>query len=148
MALRVQLQAGQGLGFPLNFCCLGLGPFKTLVLQVGCRPGPRSAAGWPQAGCCALWPGTNEPDVVFCSEAEAACIEWDADKPQLLGLCNRSDQVLTDGASLPLQSFWQKLMHVLSGPSKTPTEKHYDDAKRAGGVAYDHAGNVRTVCAS
>lgn len=40
------------------------------------------------------------------------------------------------------QSFWQKLMHVLSGPSKTPTEKHYDDAKRAGGVAYDHAGNA------
>ena len=43
------------------------------------------------------------------------------------------------------QSFWQKLMHVLSGPSKTPTEKHYDDAKHAGGVAYDHAGNVRPV---
>jgi hypothetical protein len=36
-------------------------------------------------------------------------------------------------------------MHVLSGPSKTPTEKHYDDAKRAGGVAYDHAGNVRNL---
>lgn len=64
-------------------------------------------------------------------------------KPQLLGLCNRSDQALTDGVFLPLQSFWQKLMHVLSGPSKTPTEKHYDDAKRAGGDAYDHAGNVR-----
>jgi hypothetical protein len=34
-------------------------------------------------------------------------------------------------------------MHVLSGPSKTPTEKHYDDAKHVGGIAYDHAGNVR-----
>jgi hypothetical protein len=66
-------------------------------------------------------------------------------EPQLWGHRNRPDYVLTDGNFLPLQSFWQKLMHVLSGPSKTPTEKHYDDAKRAGGVAYDHAGNVRNL---
>jgi hypothetical protein len=44
-----------------------------------------------------------------------------------------------------VQSLWQKLVHVLSGPSKSPTEKHYDDAKRAGSNAYDHAGNVRNL---
>lgn len=44
-----------------------------------------------------------------------------------------------------LQGFFQKLGHVLTGPSKSPTTKHYEDAKAAGGVAYDRAGNVRPV---
>lgn len=85
--------------------------------------------GISQAGSCTRPSATSSS--VECTLQNTGQLRWHEPETALLRRACRA-----------LQGFLQKLGHVLSGPSESPTTKHYKDAKAAAGTAYDHAGSV------